>query len=174
MRKLTLTIAVLTVFEAAFMLSATPAAAQTTADEYRTAMKEFIPWTVAWVDETESFVSAMSAKPELACSDAYAEHLRRGLWLTEDLVGSAVNAPEAAAEINREAGEAMVEILDGAELIGHSCSGETYGKGVTKVAQGLDKFQPAIRRLQMYADGASFGTAPGPIFPIGGLIGIGG
>jgi hypothetical protein len=157
----------------AFAASAQPAAADTSDEAYRRAIKDLVELTDAWDAELSVHLGAISVKPQLACTSEFTDVLARGRWLSDDLRGTAFSAPAQVAEANHAAGAAFESMLTGALLVAQDCDGNTFSAGAALVSGGHSGYATAAARLRHYVVTSGIRAVPArPIVPT--LPGLGG
>jgi hypothetical protein len=149
-RKLMVVAVAVTVFGAAWLAQGRPAAAQTSEQDYRTAMKDLVELTGAWQLDLTTHLSAISVKPQLACTQEYQDHLRQGRWLADDLTGSALAAPEIVRDANAAAAKGFETMVEGAQHVAVACDGSALAQGRAIIGQGYTGYSRGIRPVRSY------------------------
>jgi len=129
------------------------AALASTTGEYKRTMPALIATADGWLDELDTSVAAISAKPELACGAEYQTLVKRGRTITDDLVGTGRGAPRALREAQNRATLGFAEVVEGARQIGKACDGSTLDNGMLIVEQGRAKYTLAIFRVRNFVHG---------------------
>jgi hypothetical protein len=162
---------VVTFAAAAFFGIASPASADTDdqALRYRESMGYFLPVIDAWNNELDADLAAVAVKPELACSTDYAELLRRGGYILDDLRGSALSAPSPVAAANLRAADALQRVALGAALIGEACDGATFAEGLAEIEIGQAIYGDEALTIRHFVD-HGLGSAEGLPAPVPGLV----
>jgi hypothetical protein len=149
------------------MVTARPAFADESADRYRTAMKDLVVLTDSWTAEMRGQVAAVAIKPEQACTIEYAELVQHGVWLADDLQGSALAAPAAVADANVRAGSGLRAMVDAAAGIATACDGSTIEGGAAEFEVGRRDYRAGMIRMRMWLfDGAFEAVQPIPLLPL--------
>lgn len=148
--------------------AARPASADDGAAAYREAMAGLIDATDAWTGEAFAEFYAVSQDPARACSDEYAQVVRRGRWLAADLRGSAMAAPTALVDANLGAADGFARMVEGVTLAGSSCDGAALEKGRSLATEGLTQYATQIRKIANFVNGFG-GRGGGIVLPPPGI-----
>ena len=148
-----MTLAVLVTLFGMNVRMASPVAADENTDMYRAAMDDLVDLTNDWARELRTEIRAVSIKPELACTVQYYDLVNHGIWLAQDLEGSAYSAPAEIAAVNFLAAEGLMAMVEGARTVRESCDGTGLVKGVLEINNGYDTYRPNATRLQLWIDG---------------------
>jgi hypothetical protein len=147
--------------------TAQPAAADESTDRYRTAMRDLVGLTDSWTGAMRSQVAAVAIKPELACAAEHADLVQHGIWLADDLEGSALAAPAAVYEANVRAGAGFRAMVDAAAEMSTACDGSTLAKATSQFEAGRRGYRSGIVRMRMWLfDFAVEPVTPIPVIPI--------
>ena len=125
--------------------------AQSTPDSihaYFEGVGQLLPAVDEWRADLDAQLSAMVAKPELACGDEFAALVRRGHGLVEDLRGTGTLAPSMLQARHEAAVDGLEHALAGLELILESCD---RAAGAEQIAEGHAEYAKAMRLIRYYA-----------------------
>lgn len=160
----------------AFALAARPNTvfAQGNLENYRAGMPDLIDFSDRWLDEAEVFVGSIASKPELACSPEFASFVFRGRSIAADFVGSAWDAPATLEEAHALSAAALVQAVEGAELVGSSCNGSALDEGRTQLREGRHAFEMKSIAVRHFLKPVFISHMTQPGLPIVGPLPLGG
>lgn len=131
----------------ASLFTSSVASADSTAD-YRNAMNPFLPTVTDWVAEALPLVRATETKPELACGDDMAELAQRGVWLSQDLVGTGQSAPAGLQGDHEALSEAMAKMVAASQSV---CADAAAARQT--VNGEVEQYENALRTVQNFLSG---------------------
>lgn len=130
-------------------LAPSPASAQENpVHTYFAGVNQLLPEVDAWQADLDAVLSAMIAKPELACGDDVAALARRGHGIVEDLRGTGALAPSLVKARHEAAVEALSQAVVGLQAMLESCDRNV---GAEEIAAGNAEYAKAIRLIRYYS-----------------------
>lgn len=117
--------------------------------DYRRGMIELAPVVRDWAEDVQLTADAALTKPELACSAHMAELANRGFGITDDLIGTGLNAPRGLMASHAALQNAVARMADAA-------AGACYnpaGSAVIINGETTD-LNRALIRVRNFAEGA--------------------
>jgi len=147
MRRTMLTLMATGLVLAGVAITATVAHADSAAD-YRKAMDPFLPTVTDWVDEAVPLVRATEQKPKLACSDEMATLAQRGVWLSQDLAGTGLIAPEGLQADHAALAASTAVLVQATQNV---CADPAAARQT--VNDEIDSYRSALRKVQTFLTG---------------------
>ena len=123
------------------------------ADDYREAMEPFTADLARWADGLTTVSNAAVGKPELACTEDYAELARIGGWMADDLHGMADN--DLVLHETAAAHELLLSSLETMTDAATNACGDSAAAAEIITAQKVD-YDLAINAIRLVISG-SFG-----------------
>jgi hypothetical protein len=115
---------------------------------YFAGVNQLLPEVDAWQADLDAALSAMIAKPELACGDDVAALARRGHGIVEDLRGTGELAPSVLQARHEASVDALEQAVFGLQAMLESCDRNV---GADEIAAGNAEYAKAIRLIRYYS-----------------------
>ncbi len=116
--------------------------------DYFDGVAQLMPAVDSWQADMDAQLSAMVAKPELACGEEVAALARRGHGLVEDMRGTGMIAPSILQARHDAAVDGLATAVEGLDAILESCNRD---EGADLIAQGNGEYADAVRLIRYYA-----------------------
>jgi hypothetical protein len=107
--------------------------------DYRDVMRSFLPELQSWAGDTSQLIVAAQTKPELGCSEEMAALAQHGVWVSQDMAGTAAMAPRALASTHEKVAAAMFDLTEAAQS---SCA-DSVG-AAARAQQAYESFRRAL------------------------------